>query len=122
MGLIAMVDIISAKIASLCFTVVLLKMLTRRINFKKADRALMRMHKPAGCLLVVSSTIHMICSVRAVAHTSVWVYILGTVSMAAIILAIAAYILKTKLKNWLLWHRIFTLFAILTMFLHMALK
>lgn len=118
MGPIAMTDIISAKIASLCFTFVLLKILTRRINFKMADRALMKIHKPAGYILVVSGAIHMVCSVRAITHTSIWVYILGT----AIILAIAAYILKTKLKNWLLWHRIFTLFAVLTMFLHLAMK
>ena len=122
MELIAVIDTISAKIASLCFTVVLLKMLTKRISFKTADRALMKIHKPAGYILVVSGAIHMVCSVRAITHTSIWVYILGTVSMAAIILAIAAYILKTKLKNWLLWHRIFTLLAVLTMFLHLAMK
>ncbi len=123
MEIITILDIISAKIASLCFTIILLKLLTKRMKSKKVDQLFMKIHKPAGYMLVIAGVIHMVCSIRAIADTSIWVYVLGTISLIAIIFAIATFVLRKKgLKNWLFWHRTSTVVAFATMLMHLALK
>lgn len=117
--IIAIIDIMAAKIAMFAFLIVAAKFVTKHIGAKTADRLLMKIHRPAGYVLAVTGLIHGVLSFRIFSTTPVIVYILGFICMLAILAAIATFFLKNKLGNkWLIWHRITTVIALVTLVLH----
>lgn len=121
--LLTVIDLLAAKVAQLAFMIVAAKFVTKRIKNKTADRFLMRIHRPAGYVLAVAGLIHGVLSFRIFSTTPIIVYILGFICFFAILAAIATFIFKMKLGNrWLLWHRITTVVALVTLILHPILK
>lgn len=120
--IIATVDIMVAKIAMISFLIVVAKFVTKRVGAKSADRFLMKIHRPAGYILAVTGLIHSVLSFCVFSTTPIMVYILGIVCTLSILAAIATFIFRKKLvKKWLLWHRITTVIALVTLVLHLML-
>lgn len=120
--LIMIIDLMSAMAAMVAFFIVIAKFITKRIKAKKADRFLMKIHRPAGYVLVVTGLIHGMFSFRVFNTTPVIVYILGFICLLAIVAAIATFFLKKKLgKKWLIWHRVTTIIALLALVAHVML-
>ena len=80
----------------------------------------MKLHKPVGYLTAIAGITHMVCAVRAIAVTPVWVYIFGTLSIVSIILAICAS--RRKTNKWLFWHRAFSAVAVISIVMHWLLR
>lgn len=119
-NLIILINMIAANIAIGAFLIVIAKFVTKRVGIKYVDRFLMKIHKPASYVLVVAGLIHMVCSFHVIGTTPIFGYVLGFISMFAIIALIATWMLRRKLgKHWLVWHRILTVIAISTVILHM---
>ena len=79
----------------------------------------MRIHKTADYIMVGASLVHMICSFRAFSTTTIWVYVLGALSIVAAILAFTAF--KWH-KKGLKWHRLFSIISVVAMLGHLILK
>lgn len=121
--LVVLIDILSTKIAIFMLFIVVAKFVTKRVGIKSLDRLLMKIHKPAGYILVIAGLIHIVFSFRLISTTPIIVYVLGFISFLAIIASITTYVLRIKLgKHWLIWHRIMTLIAIITVILHLMLR
>jgi hypothetical protein len=121
--LVVLIDILSTKIVKFMLFIIAAKFVTKRVGIKSLDRLLMKIHKPAGYILVMAGLIHMVFSFRLIITTPIIVYVLGFISFLAIIASIMTYVLRKKLgKHWLMWHRIMTLIAIITVILHPMLR
>lgn len=120
--LITVIDLLVAKVAQLAFMIVAAKFVTKRVKNKTADRFLMKIHRPAGYVLAVTSLIHGVLSFRVFATTPIIVYILGFICFFAILAAILTFIFKKKMNKWLIWHRITTVVALVTLILHIMLR
>ena len=117
--MIMIADKMTAKVALLALLIVVAKLITKRIGTKKADQFLMKIHRPAGYILAAAGLAHGILSFRIFSTTPVIVYILGFICLFAIVAALVTFFLKKKLgKGWLIWHRITTVIALITLVLH----
>lgn len=116
-------DALCAKLALLALLIVSAKFMSKRIKIKALDRFLMKVHRPAGYVLVVTGVIHMVLSVSQVSTTATLAYIVGFISLIAIIAAILAFYKKNQVGGrWIVWHRIFTVVALIAVFLHPMLR
>lgn len=121
MNVIFMIDFLSAQMASMCFWAVMAKSITKRLKGKRMDAILMKLHRPAGYLTVLFATVHMACSLKAMGETAIWAYLFGMLSFFSMILAIIMF--KKKSRNpkcWLLWHRVFSVIAMIAIGLHLV--
>lgn len=117
--MIFMIDRFSAMLAFIGFLLVIAKFITRRLNPRKTDSMLMKLHKPTAYLTVLAGTIHMVCSTRFFATTSIWIYVFGTISIISMILATVMFRLsRSHPGKWLIWHRAFSAIAAITLALH----
>lgn len=55
-----MFGIITGFVCLFCFCILLLKALTKRLKWQKADNLVMKLHKPASGLLLLGCAVHMI--------------------------------------------------------------
>lgn len=55
-----MSGIITGYICLFCFCILLLKALSRKLDLHKADRFIMKLHKPASGILLIGSVVHMV--------------------------------------------------------------
>ncbi|MEL7659402.1 hypothetical protein [Acetobacterium wieringae] len=117
------IDALCAKLAMLALVIVSAKFVSKRIKIKVLDRFLMNVHRPAGYVLVGTGVIHMVLSFSQVSTTAVLAYVVGFISLVAIIAAILAFYKKNKVGGrWIVWHRIFTVIAMITVVLHPMLR
>ena len=117
--IIMIADKLTAKVALLALLIVAAKFITKRIGAKKADRLLMKIHRPAGYILVAAGLTHGLLSFRILSITPALVYVLGFICLFAILAAIMTFLLKDKLsKKWLIWHRFTTVIVLVTLVLH----
>lgn len=123
MEYIFMIDKLTSQLAFMGFLLVIAKMITKRLSPGKADAMFMKLHKPVAYLMTFAGIIHMICSFRVFSAYSMWVYIFGTISVISIVLAIYMFRLnKRNPEKWLIWHRMFSAIAVITIVLHLALR
>lgn len=120
MDLIFEIDHLASALAFVGILLVAAKWITKRLAAGKADSFFLKLHKPAGYLTAIAGMTHMVCAVRAVAMTPVWVYIFGTLSIVLIILAICAY--RRNTSKWLFWHRVFSAAAMISIVMHWLLR
>lgn len=118
MDIIMILDKVSAKIALLLLMLVVLKFVTKRLHLKKADRFLMKIHKPASWGLIVAGLVHMFASFRCLSEVGIVPYIVGGISILSIIGAIYTFRLRKTDKKWLFYHRVLALAALVTCGLH----
>lgn len=117
--LITGIDSLTVKLAMLTLFIVLAKFITKRMGFKKLDAQLMKIHKPSTYILLITGTIHMFTSFIYIDRLGILPYILGLVCLLSIIGAAASFIKrKTIGEKWLFWHRIFSITALVTLFIH----
>lgn len=118
-GLVVGIDALCANLAMFALFIVSVKFVSKRIGIKPLDRLLMKIHRPAGYVLVVTGVIHMVFSFSKVSTTSAMVYIVGFICLFAIIASILAFNKRKKVGGaWIVWHRLFTVIAIVTCILH----
>ncbi|WP_304819124.1 FMN-binding protein [uncultured Clostridium sp.] len=105
-------------ILAIIFVILAIKFATKRICNKKFDKAILKIHKIIGiCMLLV-----------LVAHIfSVWelkrqrpsvMFLSGYIMSVLIIITIASYFFKAKLKKWITIHRLCTFFIFICLILH----
>ncbi len=121
-ALITAIDMLAATVATFAFLIVIAKFVTKRIKNKSADRFLMKIHRKAANVLIVTGFVHLVLSFRVLSTTPIIVYILGFICLLAILAASATFIFKKKLGNkWKILHNITTVIALVTLVLHLAL-
>ena len=96
-------------ICLVCFLLLAAKAITYRCNWKKADRVLMKFHKPICVLLIVSCFMHIIFVIPVLKNRSIFVILTGIASFFVMISLIClCHIIKEKKKKiW--WHRCLTI-------------
>lgn len=120
--MITIIDLLTSKVAMLAFLIVVAKFVSKRIGNKSVDRFIMKIHRPVGYVLVLTGLIHGVASFRVFNTTSIMAYILGGMCFLAIAAAIVTYIFRKKLGGqWLFWHRISTVIALITLLVHFQL-
>lgn len=118
MDIIMILDKVSAKIALLLLLLVVLKFVTKHLHLTKADRFLMKIHKPASYGLIVVGLVHTVASFRCFSELGFLPYIVGGTSILSMIGAIYTFRLRKTDKKWLHYHRVLALVAIITCGLH----
>ncbi len=113
------IDSLTAKLAMLALFIVLAKFITKQTGFKKLDTKLMKIHKPATYVLLITGIIHMITSFVYLNNLGILPYILGFICLLSIIGAAISFIKRKDIgKKWLFWHRICSIIALITLFIH----
>lgn len=118
MDLIVLLDGIASHIASLFLLVVVLKFVTKRLHWKKADRYLMKLHKPAAYALVIAGAVHMLTSFHKLAEVGIFPYIAGLISLLAMVGAIYTFNMRKTNTKWLFYHRVLTIVALIACAVH----
>ncbi len=115
------IDKITANVAFIALFIVLAKFITKRMGRKKLDIRLMKIHRPATNVLVVTSIIHMFTSFVYLNELGIIPFILGFISLASIIVAALTFT-KRKIfgRKWLFYHRVFSLISLITLLAHIA--
>ncbi len=118
-------------IALFALIIIFVKFVTKRLKkkgldfFKKADTMLIKIHKLASIILVVSAMLHGILTLFRFSEFGGKPYILGAFSLLSAIAAIGSFKIKNKFKSkkhWLIHHRIFAVISIITFAVHIALS
>lgn len=113
------IDSLTARLAMLTLFIVLIKFITKRTGPKKLDTKLMKIHKSATYVLLVTGIIHMCTSFVYLNRLGIFPYLLGFICLFSIIGAALTFIKRKEIgKKWLFWHRIFSLIALVTLFIH----
>lgn len=98
--------IILGFLCLLCFCMLLLKALTYRLNFKKLDKILMKIHKYVCSIFLVLLLLHIVFTLKVFQTRNFYIYISGLLAMATFILIIIfCHTQKDRLIK-LKWHRI----------------
>jgi len=122
---------ISAFISLFALIIIVGKFITKRFRkkgssfFTKADNQLMKIHRHASIILVISAAVHGGLTLFRFNEFGENPYILGTVSLLSAIAAIRSFKIKNKFKNnkhWLIHHKTFAMISILTFAIHIALS
>ncbi len=119
------INIIAAVIATLSFSGVVAKFITKRFKrytlIKKADIALMKIHKPAAFILIVFGAFHGILSIINFHEFGMLPNILGTIGLLSCIASTAFFYLKKRLripKIWIFHHRSYAVVALVALIGH----
>lgn len=111
-------DALTSKIALIALLLIVVKFLSKRIGSKKIDARLMKIHRPASNILLIAGLIHTATSFVYIQDVSFLSYLIGFICMASIICAVVTFVKKDRFKHWLAIHRIASLVAIITLFVH----
>lgn len=103
--------------AFICLVLVVLKFVSKRISSKQLDRFLMKRHKLFAQLLIILGSIHGLLSFSSWGIDLVAIYLLGLIGLAAIVQANNT-LKHHKGKNWVVYHRVWSCIAIITILLH----
>lgn len=112
--------IILGYLALILFCILSAKAVTHRCQLKKADRFLMKLHKPVSVLLVGVCFLHIILVIPVLRNRSIWVIVTGAAGMFIMFLLICfCHVIKdSRKKNK--WHRIFTIVMAVCIVSHMV--
>lgn len=131
MSFIQIIDTLVAFGSLILLVAVISKYITKRLNktrkiiFKKLDKILMRIHQPASKILIILAGIHGILSFSKFNEFEMKVYIFGMLCLISCIVSIRCFYIRKRFKDskhWLVHHQIFSLLAIITLILHIALS
>lgn len=112
--------IVFGFISLICFLVLAAKAITHRCNWQRADRFLLKIHKYASVLLLISCLIHIILVVPVLENRSIFVIITGASSIIVMILLIFfCHMIKEKKKK-LWWHRALTIIMAICIVAHIT--
>ena len=93
----------------ICFCLLSAKAITRKLHLEKADRFLMRAHKPISILLIILCVLHVIFVTPVLKNRSVFVIISGIASVFFMLLLIWVIHIKKSHKRKIWWHRVLTI-------------
>ena len=123
------INIIAAIIAALSFSSVVAKFITKRYRkksclfFEKVDIVLMKIHKPAAIILIVSGTLHGTLSIINFYDFGIIPNILGTIGLLSCIASTAIFYVKKRLKIpklWIFHHRFYAAVALVALIGHIV--
>ena len=112
--------IVLGYISFLCVILLLLKLVTRKLQWKKIDRILMRGHKWICGVLVVSCFAHVICVIPVLGNRDKWVRITGVIAAILIIAIIVFCHIMKKREQKLRWHRILSVVMLVMVISHVV--
>lgn len=122
MDIVRSLDFIACHVALLLLLVVILKFVTKRLHLKKADVYLMKIHKPASHALVIAGVIHMFTSLQYLSSVGILSYVasyvVGLISLIAMIGAIYTFRMRKSNAKRLFYHRVLTVIAIIACLVH----
>ena len=102
--------IFSGILCFIGFCLLSAKAATAKLNFKKMDKMLIKVHKPVSVFLIITCFVHIFCVVNILKNRNSLVVILGIVSVIFMVLLIClCHVIKDRRKK-ILWHRILTIF------------
>ncbi|MGN0366098.1 MAG: hypothetical protein ACI4E5_09225 [Suilimivivens sp.] len=102
------------------FCVLAAKAATRRFHLEKADRFLMKLHKPASALLVISCFLHIVLVMPVWRNRDILVNITGIAGVIFMLLLIGlCHIIKDEKKK-IFWHRALTVILAICVVGHMV--
>lgn len=112
--------IILGFLCVICFCILSAKFLTAKLHLQKADKILMKCHKPVSGLLVILCFLHIILVFSVLKNRNIFVIILGIVSLLLMFLLIfLCHIIKER-KNKIFWHRVLTILVGICIIGHMV--
>lgn len=111
--------IISGYICLILLILLLLKFLTKKLQWKRADRFLMRFHKYAAALFLASGIAHLILVFHVLSSRQTAVWLTGAISVfIGFVLVITCHGIKNQKKS-LFFHRLFSLVLLLATVFHL---
>lgn len=122
------INILLGVVAALSFLIVISKFITKRIKkkssfFKRADSALLKIHKSAAIILLVSGSLHGILSIINFKEFGMIPNSLGTIGLLSCIVSTTFFYMKKRLKIpnlWIFHHRFYALVALLALIGHIV--
>jgi len=120
---------ITAFISLFLLILILIKFIVKRLvkktkSFQDLNKLLMKIHKPLFFLFLVTVVIHGALTFTRISIFGFAPYILGLLCSLSCVGAALSYYYKHKLKsvkNWIIFHRLFALTAVITFGIHIAL-
>lgn len=100
--------IFTGMLCFICFCMLSAKAATAKLHFKKMDKMLMKVHKPASACLVLICFVHIVCVVPIIKSRSLFVVVLGIVTAVWMVLLICLCHVQKEKKKKMWWHRILT--------------
>lgn len=128
------INIILGVVAALFFLIVIAKFITKRFKkkrdfFKRADIALLKIHKSAAIILLVSGSLHGILSIinfkEYFNEYGIIPNSLGIIGFLSCIVSTIIFYMKKKLetpKTWILHHRFHAVVALFALIGHIVLS
>jgi len=92
------IDSLTSNLAMLALFIVLAKFITKRTGFKKYDTKLMKIHKPATYVLLITGISHIFTSFVYLDRLGILPYILGFICSLSIIGAAISFIKRHRKK------------------------
>lgn len=118
-------------ISVLSLLTIIFKFISKRLKnrkilfFDKLDKLLAKVHKHAAISLIVTGLLHGAMTLTRITDFGAEPYILGTLCLLSCIASAGCFYLKKrfkKIKHWVVYHRIFTVIALVTLVWHIALS
>lgn len=108
-------------ITTILFVLTIIKFISNRLKWKKADQLLLKSHKVTGIILIIVAVIHFVTSFELYETRPLIIYILGFLAIICIIVVAASYFLRRKLgSKWIKIHKIGTMLVIVLVISHIV--
>ncbi len=112
---------VTGIICVICAAILLLKYVSRKLQWKKADRILGKIHRPAGYAMIFLIAIHMITTLQVWNTRNLMVVVSGIITGVLFLLMAAARLLrKTVEKSAVKLHKMGAILIILVLLLHIG--
>lgn len=112
--------IFSGILCLICFCLLSAKAATAKLQFKKMDKMLIKVHKPVSVFLIIICFLHIFFVFPILKNRNLLVMISGISSIAFMVLLIClCHIIKDRKKK-ILWHRIFTILMAIGIIVHLT--
>lgn len=103
-----------------CFCLLLAKVITRKLHLKKADRFLMKIHKPICTVAVICCVLHIVFVFPVLKTRSIYVLLTGIVLTIVMVLMILFCHIMKKKELRLRWHRILSATMLIMIVCHIV--
>lgn len=108
-------------VTTILFVLTIIKFISNRLKWKKADQLLLKSHKVTGIILIIVAVIHLVTSFKLYETRPLIIYILGFLAIICIIVVAASYFLRKKLgSKWIKIHKIGTMLVIVLVISHIV--
>jgi len=120
---------ITAFVSLFTLLIILFKYVAKRLSkksklFQNVNKLLMKYHKPLFYSLLITGMIHGILTFSRLDYFGITPYILGTVCFLSCVGAALSFYYRRKMKtskNWIIYHRLFAISAVVSFAIHIAL-